>query len=122
LLLKDARGVQTTTGEHVEGAGNVLQMFVFGGFTVMAVRFHWLADRWTSQGQMPGRPAHWRQISYATVAAAALLTVRQIFEVVAFDQRTVPMSYTITQEWVFWFFDQLPILGKVIVTQSVYNC
>ena len=31
---------------------------------------------------------------------------------VVFDQMTVPASYTITQEWVFWFFDQLPLLGR----------
>lgn len=102
----------TTFGTRLEGAGNVLQMFVFGGFTVMAGRFHWLAKTWEAEGDMPGRPAYWKQLSIAGIVAAALLTFRQVFEVVNFDQMTVPMSYSTAQEWVFWFFDQLPVLSK----------
>ncbi|KAF2102440.1 hypothetical protein NA57DRAFT_52018 [Rhizodiscina lignyota] len=99
------------TGPHVEGAGNVLQIFVFGGFTIMTARFHCLATTWEAQGDMVGRPVHWKQLSYAVIACSALITARQIDQVVVFDQMVVPSSYTITQEWVFWFFDQLPLLA-----------
>lgn len=104
--------VQGVTGMHIQGAGNVLQMFLFGGFTFMAIRFHILASTWQRRGDVIDCPAHWKQLSWAVIATAALLTFRQTFEVISLDQRTVPMSYATTQEWVFWFFDQLPILGQ----------
>lgn len=109
---------QSTTGAHVEGGGIVLQMFVFGAFTVMTTRFHMLATAWEKRGEFSKSPKHWKQLSLAVVATAALLTFRQAYEVVSIDQKTVPMSYAIVQEWVFWFFDQLPLLGKSLLLST----
>jgi hypothetical protein len=110
--------LQGPIGRDVQGAGNVLQMFVFAAFTVMAVRFHIMATRWEAQGIMVGRPAHWKQLSKVTIAAAMLVTFRQTYQIVALDQKQVVMSYATTQEWVFWFFDQLPLLGMSMNGES----
>jgi hypothetical protein len=103
--------LQGPIGRDVQGAGNVLQMFLFGTFTIMTIRFHRMATQWEAEGIMVGRPAHWKRLSKAIIAAAMLITFRQTYQVVALDQKQVVMSYATTQEWVFWFFDQLPILG-----------
>jgi hypothetical protein len=104
--------LQGPLGRSVQGAGNVLQIFVFGTFTIMAARFHRMARRWEAQGLMTGIPGHWKQLSQATIASAVLLTIRQTYLTINLDQKQVQMSYATSQEWVFWFFDQLPLVGK----------
>lgn len=110
------------SGKTTVLAGLGVQLFAFGFFSVIGLRFNIISRHFgavtaeTNQiagnGKKPSNP-NWMGLLIALNTSCALILIRSIYRVVEFATGT--NGYVTVHEWTFYVFDALPILPIFII-------
>ncbi|KAH6662069.1 RTA1 like protein-domain-containing protein [Halenospora varia] len=106
------------TGISTLRTGLIVQLFGFGIFMVIGVRFIMVSGKWKSD--WPNDGGRWRRCVWAINICCALIMLRAVYRVVEFTGTQGQGSYFDRYEWPFWVFDALIVLSVFITFVTVH--
>ncbi|KZL64344.1 7-aminocholesterol resistance protein rta1 [Colletotrichum incanum] len=102
-------GMLKKVGTKILIAGLVVQVFCFGVYLCVLVRFHVLAGRMEREGA----PRGWKRVLGGVYCSSGLILLRSLYRVVEFAEGMD--GYAFRNEWLFWAFEALPMLIAIAV-------
>lgn len=121
---------KANNGKAIALAGVTLQIVIFGLFTVLAARFHFISRRFLAESQAApsSKPdsrngtrqsfnPNWRMLLYAVNFSCGMITIRSIYREVEFAMGST--GYMQRNEWCAYVLDALPMSLLAIVYTAI---
>ncbi|MCJ1302842.1 hypothetical protein MMC08_005647 [Hypocenomyce scalaris] len=106
-----------TNGQHLVVVGLVLQIIIFGFFTIVAFVFNYRQRRAFKQSAIVASPIYQKHLN-ALYISSGFIMVRSIFRVVEYVQGND--GYIMRHEWFSYVFDGVLMLGVMMILAVVH--